>query len=157
MARLSSLETTEAITSKLGILVGKTQWLLDLVDISEVLPVPNIVEAPLTSDWFCGVTNIRGNLYSVVDLSGYWGGELTPITPLSRLLLVHSRHLSHSALLVNRMLGLHYTDQMQEIADADPTKPWCGLTWRDDQGMQWCELKIAELVLEQKFLHVALS
>jgi twitching motility protein PilI len=30
---------------------------------------------PLTQPWFLGLANIRGNLYSVVDLAGFLGRE----------------------------------------------------------------------------------
>ncbi|QNM96491.1 chemotaxis protein CheW [Chitinimonas koreensis] len=154
MARLKSLPATHTATTKLGIQVGDASWLVDLTDVSEVLPVPGMVDVPLTRRWFKGVANIRGNLFSVVDLPGFLGDE--PVQPAvsSRLLLIHPRHIVNSALLVNRMLGLRNVQSMEEVAPADPAVPWCGPTRRDADGRDWRELRIAELVQQAPFLQV---
>jgi len=154
MARLKALAATHSAASKLGIQVGDANWLVDLTDVSEVVPVPPIATVPLTQRWFRGVTNIRGNLFSVVDLPGFLGGESVPASMTSRLLLIHSRHILSSALLVNRMLGLRNVTEMQEAGAADPDKPWCGVIWKDSQGKEWRELRIAELVQQAPFLQV---
>lgn len=154
VARLRALPTTHTATTKLGIQVGDSAWLVDLTDVSEVLPVPAMVSVPLTRRWFKGLANIRGNLFSVVDLPGFLGDE--PVQPAvsSRLLLLHSRHILNSALLVNRMLGLRNVQGMEEIASADPAVPWCGPIRRDADGREWRELRIAELVQQAPFLQV---
>lgn len=154
VARLKSLPATHAATTKLGIQVGDTPWLVDLTDVSEVLPVPTMVDVPLTRRWFKGVANIRGNLYSVVDLPGFLGDEPVHLTVGSRLLIIHPRHVVNSALLVNRMLGLRNVQNMEEVAPADPAVPWCGPTRRDSDGREWREMRINELVQQGPFLQV---
>src|SRR5271170_3961475 len=103
VARLKSLQSTHTGSTKLGIQVGDSAWLVDLTDVSEVLPVPAIIGVPLTRRWFKGVANIRGNLFSVVDLPGFLGDEPVVQAASSRLLLIHPRHIVNSALMVNRM------------------------------------------------------
>lgn len=154
VARLKSLPATHAASTKLGIQVGDISWLVDLTDVSEVLPVPSMVEVPLTRRWFKGVANIRGNLFSVVDLPGFLGDEAVSLSVSSRLLIIHPRHIVNSALLVNRMLGLRNVQGMQEVAPADPAVPWCGPTRRDADGREWREMKITELVQQAPFLQV---
>ena len=61
---------------------------MDLQDASEVVAVPELAPVPLTHYWFRGVANVRGTLYSVVDLPMFNGGEPTMLTASSRLLLV---------------------------------------------------------------------
>lgn len=156
VARLKSMVATQSSSSKLGILVGDANWLVDLTDVSEVVPVPQVAGVPLTQRWFKGVANVRGNLFSVVDLPGFLGGEPVVVGMSSRLLLIHSKHIFNSALLVNRMLGLRNVEHMQEIAPANPAIPWCGPTWRDEQGREWRELKLAELVQQTPFLQVGI-
>ena len=53
--------------------------------VSEVVPSPSILALPLTRTWFCGLSNVRGNLYSVVDLRAFLGGPPTEIGPDCRL------------------------------------------------------------------------
>jgi twitching motility protein PilI len=154
LARLKALAASHTAASKLGIQVGDANWLVDLTDVSEVLPVPPIATVPLTHRWFRGVTNIRGNLFSVVDLPGFLGGESVPNSTGSRLLLIHTRHIMNSALLVNRMLGLRNIEDMEASTSPDPVTPWAGQIWKDKQGREWRELKIPDLVIQAPFLQV---
>ncbi|WP_374350208.1 chemotaxis protein CheW [Chitinimonas sp.] len=154
VARLKALPTTHAATTKLGIQVGDSAWLVDLTDVSEVLPVPTMANVPLTRRWFKGVANIRGNLFSVVDLPGFLGDEPVQVGVSSRLLIIHARHIVNSALLVNRMLGLRNIDEMTEIAPADASVPWCGPLRRDRDGREWRELRLLDLVQQTPFLQV---
>src|SRR6266446_5609121 len=92
--------------SMLALQVGEEGWLVDLADAGEVIPVPQITPVPLTRAWFKGVTNIRGNLYSVVDFPAFLGGRAVAVAEQSRLLLIGERFRMGSALLVDRSLGL---------------------------------------------------
>src|SRR3989304_422443 len=83
-----------------------------------VTPPPPVAHVPLTQPWFRGLANIRGNLFSVIDLSAFQGRDPTPQTPDSRLLLVADRYNMSAALLVNRMLGLRNLQQFETHAAA---------------------------------------
>ncbi|MGH2362725.1 MAG: chemotaxis protein CheW, partial [bacterium] len=101
-------------TSKLGVRVGTENWMVDLADAGEIIPVPPVTPVPLTRPWFKGMTNIRGNLYCVVDFSAFLGGAPAPITDQSRLLLIGGRFRTGSALLIDRSLGLRDPAQLRE-------------------------------------------
>ena len=90
--RLNEAAAADAPSARLGVQVGSEVWLVRLEEASEVIPVPAIANVPLTQGWFRGLANIRGNLFSVIDLSAFQGGEPTPQTPDSRLLLVAERY-----------------------------------------------------------------
>src|SRR6185436_3152449 len=82
--RLRSAEAGST-ASKLGLLVDGNNWLVDLGDAGEVIPLTPITGVPLTQPWFRGVTNIRGNLFSVVDFGAFLGGAAVPLAAQSRL------------------------------------------------------------------------
>ncbi|MEJ0048844.1 MAG: chemotaxis protein CheW [Rhodospirillales bacterium] len=92
VSRIQNATQATVTSTRLGVQAGPENWLLDLTDASEVVPLPALTPAPLTQKWFCGVVNVRGNLYSVVDFSAFQGFELTPQNVESRLLLVNSRY-----------------------------------------------------------------
>src|SRR5512135_612054 len=73
--------------STLGVQVGSDYWLVDMSDINEVLSPPPLTRVPLTKPWYCGVANVRGNLYSVIDYGLYTGGAAIPLEGQSRVLL----------------------------------------------------------------------
>lgn len=63
----------------LGLQAGSENWLIDLTDSGEILPVPPLSPVPLTRPWFSGVANVRGTLFGVVDFSAFQQGA-----PISR-------------------------------------------------------------------------
>ena len=70
-SRLQTAARSAAAASLLGIQSGADFWLLTLLDAGEIIPLPTLTPVPLTKSWFCGVANIRGNLYSVIDFSAF--------------------------------------------------------------------------------------
>jgi twitching motility protein PilI len=142
-------------TSKLAVRVGHDNWLVDLADASEVIPVPPVTTVPLTLPWFKGMTNIRGNLYSVVDFSAFLGGAPTSITDQSRLLLIGERFRTGAALLVDRSLGLRNPAQLRQRPSGGAHKPWVKAEYTDEDGGGWKELDLSQLVRHPEFLGVA--
>ena len=108
--------------STLGVQVGDDFWLVNMSDINEVLPPPPLTPVPLTKPWYCGVANVRGNLYSVVDFSVYKGGAAIPQEGQSRVLLVGQKFAFNAGLLVSRVLGLrNATDWQRSEQDGENT------------------------------------
>ena len=136
---------------------GGERWLLDLSDAGEVVPLPPLVDVPLTQPWYAGLVNMRGNLFSVVDLAQFHGLAPTPHNSDARLLMVGARHGINSALLVNRILGLRPPEGLKtEPAAADANRPWAGEKLRDAQGEVWRRLVVPSLLSSPRFLDVAL-
>src|SRR4030095_16096002 len=73
--RLASKTTAQVESSRLGLSCAGERWLIRLADAAAVVAGPPLAAVPLTQRWFLGLTNIRGNLYSVVDLAGFLGRE----------------------------------------------------------------------------------
>jgi twitching motility protein PilI len=152
---LNEAAAADAPSARLGVQVGDELWLVRLEEAGEVIPVPPIAQVPLTRPWFRGLANIRGNLFSVIDLSAFQGREPTPQTPDSRLLLVAERYNTAAALLVNRMLGLRSLQQFEaDAARAD--RAWERARFVDRDGQIWRELGMNELVYNDDFLQAGL-
>ncbi len=153
--RLNEAAAAEAPSARLGVQVGGELWLVRLEEAGEVIPVPPIAPVPLTRPWFRGLANIRGNLYSVVDLAAFQAGEPTTHTPDARLLLVHERYSTSAALLVSRMLGLRNLQQFQQ-RPGKGARAWESGQWVDRDGHLWRELNMNELVYHNDFLQAGL-
>jgi twitching motility protein PilI len=143
------------IASMLALQVGGEGWLVDLVDAGEVVPVPPITPVSLARAWFKGVTNIRGNLFSVVDFPAFLGGAAVSVSEQSRLLLVGERFRMASALLVDRSLGLRNPAQLEAQPRNGDAAAWLKAEYRDEEGRRWKELDIGLLVQQAEFLNVA--
>ncbi len=138
----------------LGLQAGSDYWLLDLADSGEIVPLSPLTDVPLTKPWFAGIANIRGNLYSGVDLSAFLGKEATPQNGSSRLLLIGTRHGSNAARLVTRMIGLRNAEALNTEAPDLQAPPWAQQAYSDNEGRRWRKLKVRELLADDAFMDI---
>jgi len=131
---------------QLGMQVGATRYLLDLLEAGEIVsPVP-LARVPLTLPWYLGLANVRGLLVGVIDLARYLGEDSLPASgPAARLVTFAPTLGFNCALLADRVYGLRQASSMQRegglLVDAD--------------GNRWTPLSLAALVREERFLHVS--
>ena len=149
-------DAEENAQSRLGLQLGTEFWLLDLTDVSEVIPVPDLLRVPLTKPWFSGVSNIRGNLVGVVDFAAFLGSTPVTLDDKARLVLVAEKHRINSALVFSRVVGLRQFERFEREAD-DPRLPtWIEGRYRDREGQRWNTLNMQALVTHPDFLAVEL-
>lgn len=132
--------------SALGVQVGDEYWLVDMAEISEVLPTPPLTPVPLTKPWYRGVANVRGNLYSIVDFGVFMGGAATEQEGQSRVLLAGQKFAFNAGLLVSRVLGL------RNIAGWECFEQDGEVRLKDANGQVWRKLDIAQLLHQPEFL-----
>jgi twitching motility protein PilI len=150
-SRLQSASAQPVNASRLGFRVAGYNWLVNLADINEVLPVPAILGVPGARRWFRGATNIRGNLYAVSDLGDFLFAKPTPDSASNRLLLAHSRLGVNAALLVEQTLGLKHHSQLEPGEQAGEW-PFATRHFRDGDGMDWIEIQLATLLADPLFM-----
>jgi twitching motility protein PilI len=114
-----------------------------------------LTAVPLTRSWLRGLANVRGNLYTVVDLAAFLAGRPTPPGPRNRLLLIGQRHGTNAALLVDMVLGLRDLNHLVPRAAADLAQPWTKAGYADRDGTEWIELDVPALLQAAQFLNVA--
>jgi twitching motility protein PilI len=156
--RLRDLASRKTAATKLGFQVAGQNWLVSLVDVSEVIPVPAVMAVPMTEPWFRGVANVRGKLYSLSDLSRFLGGADTASGMERRVILIADRIIEGSGFMVGRMLGLRNPDQFT-VVGADPEdaqRPWIRARMHDSAGAMWFEMDLTALAVSQRFLEVGL-
>ncbi|MDB5796713.1 MAG: pilI [Paucimonas sp.] len=143
--------------NQLGIEIGAQRWLVNLAHAGELTPVGGITPVPLTKDWFLGVTNLRGNLVSVIDLARFLGGAPTVPGKESRILAFAPALNFNAALLVTRVLGLRNMAQMQAqpLARAEPL-PWSQDRYVDAEGQHWQQLDLSVVIRDPAFLQVGM-
>ena len=152
--RIRTAATRSTLSSKLGFQVGGDNWFVALHQVNEVIPVPPMVSVPLTHSWFRGVANVRGNLYGMVDLSAFQGGDAISPGMERRVILVSDRLVGGSGLVVSRMLGLRNPEQFNAAPKPANAPPWLANAFTDAGGTRWLELDLPALVREPRFLEV---
>ena len=157
LERLAAAPHNTTSDTLLGVSLGDQRWLINLSEISEVVPCPPIELLPLTKPWLRGAANFRGQIYSVVDLANFIVGSATPTptTAGSRLLLVHRRVTLGCALLVSKVLGLRNPASFADDATTPTAFPWVKATRIDGEQRRWAELDLRRLTSHQTFLDVA--
>ncbi|WP_019141926.1 chemotaxis protein CheW [Noviherbaspirillum massiliense] len=143
--------------SQLGVMIGQARWLLNLQEAGEIISVGAITKVPLTKDWFLGLTNIRGNLISVIDFARFQGLAPTPVDKESRIIAFSPALSFNSALLVTRVMGLRNISEMQlQDLGSEPASSWSPRRYLDRDSQVWTELNLSLIVQDPQFLHVGL-
>lgn len=150
--RLQDAGSRTTLATSLGVRVGEENWLVELGDISEVIAPGPWIRVPLAKPWFLGVANIRGKLYSVVDLPAFSGHAPVTPGPDTRLLLVHNRFGVNAALLISQTLGLRSLEQIDHQETGVPDTEWISRHYRDEQNVFWKVLDMQALVSHPAFL-----
>ena len=158
--RLASKTTAQVESSRLGLNCAGERWLIRLADAAEVVAVPPLAAVPLTQSWFLGLANIRGNLYSVVDLARFLGREA--VVPhggggQSRIILFGSRAGDMNVgVVVQSVLGLRNIAELVPAPSVTDAPAWYGQRWTDPDGGTWQEFDLARLAADPVFLRVGL-
>ena len=152
-AQLADLQTLRP-ASKLGIMAGNRRWLIDLIDTGEVIPLPAIASVPLTREWYAGVANVRGNLYSVIDFSAFLGGVPAVRSDSSRLLLLSEKYRVGCALLIDTVVGLRNPQLFVLATDINDPAPWVAAHYMDRDKQVWAELAVDQLIQHPDFMDV---
>lgn len=158
LERMQAARTSSgARANQLGVEIGGVRYLLDLLEASEIVPVPALTRVPLTQPWYLGLANIRGTLVGVVDLAAYLGQPAVPGTAqgmnnagAARIVTLAPALGVPCGLLASRVVGLRHAADMEAIRPSDNTK------LRDADGLDWTPLALADLVREERFLQVGL-
>lgn len=148
--RLQMTELSESRVSTLGVEIAGKNWLVDMTDIGEVLPLPPLTAVPFTKSWFRGVANVRGNLYGVIDMASYGHGGAVSGGSNNRVLLVSERHAFNAALLVDRVLGLRDARNWQN-KEVDGQ-----VEYQDESGVPWFKLDVPGLLEQSDFLQIGI-
>ena len=148
--RLQVTELPDSRASVLAVLIAERNWLVDMADIAEVLPLPYLAVVPLTKSWFLGVANVRGNLYGVTDLAAYEKAGAASGNATNCVLLVSERFAFNAALLVDRVLGLRDTQNWKK------NEVYGQVEYLDETGASWVKLDVQGLLQQAEFLQIGI-
>ncbi len=148
--RLQEQKSRSAQISTLGVQVGTEYWLVDMPDISEVMSLPMLTPVPLTKPWYCGIANVRGNLYSIIDFGLYMGGAAILHEGQSRVMLVGQKYAFNAGLLVSRVLGLRNSTEWKHIEQDGMN------LLQDEHGQLWHKLDVPALLGQADFLQIGI-
>lgn len=140
-------------SSRLGVMAGEKKYLVRLNEVREVLPLPPVLQVPLTKPWFLGTANVRGNLYNVSDLAQFLGMPPTHKSVNNRILLLSTEITVQAALLIDSLVGLRNLQEMQpDMLDEADKNLFAKQKFVDAENNEWLELDIERLVQDKRFI-----
>jgi twitching motility protein PilI len=140
-------------TSRLGVTVGSKKILINLTDVSEVLPMPPIQIVPLTQPWFLGVANVRGNLYNISDLAQFMGMSPTVKSASNRIVLINSDVTTQVAVMIGSLVGLRSVEAMRKKPPSKNKDTFLSkYSFEDDDKNVWYELDVGSLTKDKAFV-----
>jgi len=159
-SRLQAARTTGVSASWLAVEAGDAKFLFPLGHAGEIFPWTPPQPVPYTEPWFLGVSNLRGGLYGVVELSVFAsgrsaasGGDAT--RSQARLVALNELLEVNCALLIDRLVGLRGVEAfVASEPPAEDAPAWMGHTFTDEAGEQWQEVNLQALSQQSQFLSI---
>lgn len=137
----------------LGVVVANKNVLVNLQEITEILPIEDIHPVPLVKPWFLGVANVRGVLYAINDLALLQENMRSTLTSDTRMLLVSDAVASNVAFVVDKMIGLRKVDEMMQLDNMqDESMCLKSEVYEDVDGLSWNVLDCDKLVRSKEFV-----
>ena len=111
---LPKIEDVKTQWAGIGFSIADVNFVSPLGQIQEILSNPEITAVPGAKKWIRGITNNRGNLLPVIDLSAYLDMGPTPMSRRSRVLVIQFGLLT-SGLLVQKIQGQRHFLYDEEV------------------------------------------
>lgn len=158
--RMQQVKTETPGVSWLAVDCAGQGLLLSLKQAGEIFDLGALLPVPHTRPWLAGVVNLRGGVFTVVDLAGFLG--LRPADAPARVqrgkLVAFNAALGiNGALLIDRLEGLRHAQDMLadgESHDNAPRPAFAPARWRDAAGRAWQEIDLAALARQPQFLAI---
>lgn len=126
---------------------------------SELMEVPGSTRLPGVQPWVVGLSNVRGRLLPLFDLSRFFGAAIGGQKKNHRVLVLETEVL-YSGILVDTAFGMqHFTvDTFGEYEGEYPegVAAFVKGAYRDASGEQWSVFNLAVLAEDPRFLNAAL-
>ena len=155
--RLRQAKAAPVGQTSLALSISPYNYLIDLSEAGEIIPVPEITPIPLAKSWYKGLANLRGELIGIIDFAQFSENQPTPIDKES-CVLTFAGHLRFNAgLLITHIFGLRHTVQMTEAREQTQQAPWLGAAMADQEGQVWYPLSLNTLIQNEYFWDASIA
>ena len=158
--RLKLAREEVASAAWLAVRVGTLNALLPLVHSGEIFNLPTVARVPYARPWLMGVVNLRGGLYTAVDLGSFMQASEPPARTEQawaqvRLITFNPELELNCALMVDALLGLRRADAfVASHAAPDGAPAYLGQICVDAQGLAWQEINLQILAQSPALLEI---
>ncbi len=137
--------------------IGNERLTCNVEQVHEFLPIPAFTPVPGTKPWILGLSNVRGDLMTIVDLAWFLNGKRSTVSMRTRLLAASLRGRP-IGLLVDEVFGQRHfvSDDSKDIQlpKSSPLKSFVQTQYRSGKDA-WQELDLEILFTNAEFLNGA--
>lgn len=148
-------ESDVSISHGLAFQLGTHRYIIPIADVSEVLTVKDITSIPHTPVWLVGISNIRGNLITVLDLHTFIFSAPVKETFTSKRMLLVQQNNHHYGLIIDSIIGMKSFDAEQGIDEVPEDFDYDHIEHISafyNSGEEWfAALSIQSLLLDERF------
>jgi len=127
-------------------------------EMAELMEVPASTRLPGVQPWVIGLSNVRGRLLPLLDLSRFFGGTLGGQKKHQRVLVLETENV-YSGIVVDMAFGMqHFTaDRFGDYRGEMPNSvsPFVKGAYQDTSGEQWSVFNMNSLAEDARFLNAA--
>lgn len=159
--RMNRARSVEATAAWLAVEAGGDKLLLPLQQSGQISGLQSLQRVSYTQPWFLGVSNIRGQIFGVVDLAAFMTGKQTSVQKDmakrdARLVAFNPELEINCALLVSRLQGLKSPEDFSgHTPVTDGARSYLCAEYVDREGVRWKELDLEQLATLDGFLRIA--
>lgn len=136
--------------------LGSENFVANRADVREVMPVPEqMTRVPGSKPWLRGVTNVRGQLMTIVDLRAFLGSGGGASDRRNRVLVMASRDVP-TGLIVDQVFGFRRFSETEYESDAPVPRLRCEQYLRGAYRRAsevWPQFDFSALLEDQHFLN----
>lgn len=140
--------------------LGSENFVANRTDVREVMPLPEaLTRVPGAKPWLRGVTNVRGQLMTIVDLRAFLGSGSGAPDRRSRVLVLASRDVP-TGLIVDQVFGFRRFSASEYEAEAPAPRLRCEQYLRGAYRRAsevWPQFDFSALLEDQHFLNAGES
>jgi twitching motility protein PilI len=155
---LESIHNLGELSSLLGFTSAGENWLVKLSDLHEIESVPiqeKTQRLALAKNWVMGISNFKGNIYTLIDFQVFLGQANATQTGLNaRSLLINARHQIQAALVVGEVSGLVAVNDVKRL-DKTAKYHWVSALYESKDGRVWKMVDVGALAQDQVMLNIA--
>ena len=157
--RMKAVRTEKPVQSWLAVDCAGQGVLFPLHQAGEIFDATGLLPVPHARPWMAGVANLRGGVFTVVDLAAFLGLRTTRMPVVQdhfSLVALNAKLGLNCALLVDRLEGLRNAGELRRATLDDAPRPaFAAAQWSDAAGRTWQEIALAELATHEMFLGIA--
>lgn len=142
--------------SGIGFVLDGVNYVSPLDEVAEVLSIPDYTRIPGVHPWMKGISNVRGRLMTIMDLTLFLD-KIASLQAQRRRLLVIDEGDFYTGMTVDEVLGMQHfpaTDFVDQWSTDAAVAPYiCGAYARD--GGYWPVFSLRLLAEDPRFLQVS--